>query len=123
MFLPRYFYKNVWMPWDNDNDDEQDWADKHLKSRIQFNFDLMKSIDRPLAAHIRALLQEARDIEERRAFLETDLSEDEDLNETNRKCLVFLFSFVNYLFYTLFARQIGNDRYNTAALAYGQHSQ
>lgn len=89
MFLPRYFYKNVWMPWDNDNDDEQDWADKHLKSRIQFNFDLMKSIDRPLAAHIRALLQEARDIEERRAFLETDLSEDEDLNETNRKCFIF----------------------------------
>lgn len=75
------------MPWDNDNDEENDWADKHLRSRIQFNFDVMKSIDRSLAAHIRALLQEARDIQERREYLETDLSEDEDLDKTNRRTL------------------------------------
>lgn len=80
----RYFYKHIWMPWDNENDDEQDWCEKHLKSRIQFNYDLMKKISRSLAAHIRALLQEARDIQERREFLETDLSEEEDLDETNR---------------------------------------
>lgn len=74
------------MPWDNENDEENDWADKHLKSRIQFNFDVMKSIERSLALHIRSLLQEARDIQERREYLETDMSDDEELDQTIRMC-------------------------------------
>lgn len=79
----RYFYKHIWMPWDND-DDEMDWCLKHLKSRIEFNYYLQTCVDRSQVAHIRALLQEARDIQERREYLETDLSDDEDLDETNR---------------------------------------
>lgn len=78
----RFFYTHVWMPWDYDNDDDSNWVEKHLESRIRFCYDLRKhSMKRALAAHIRTLIMEARYIQQRREYLEMDLSDDEQLNE------------------------------------------
>jgi len=37
--LYRYFYKNIWRPWDEESHDE-DWAETHLKNRLDLVFDL-----------------------------------------------------------------------------------
>lgn len=75
----RFFYNNIWMPWDNDNDDSFDWEERHLDSRIKFYFDLkMKNINRRLSARITSLLTEARYLQKRKEYLEIGLSDDED---------------------------------------------
>lgn len=66
------------MPWDNDNDEESDWASKYLESRIRFCFDLKRGMSRAMADHIRVLLMEARYIQSRREIIEIDLSDDDD---------------------------------------------
>lgn len=82
----RYFYQHVWRPWDNDTDDDRDWAGQHLERRIRFHHDLLaRRVSRPLAVHIRALLAEAQDVQQRREYLETDISDDEDVNESLRE--------------------------------------
>ncbi|XP_055921308.1 protein nessun dorma [Eupeodes corollae] len=79
----RFFYSHVWMPWDNDNDDDMNWVEKHLESRIRFCYDLKKkSMKRSMAAHIKTLLTEARYIQQRREYLEIGLSDDEELDQT-----------------------------------------
>ncbi|XP_055858410.1 protein nessun dorma [Episyrphus balteatus] len=79
----RFFYNHVWMPWDNDNDDDMNWVEKHLESRIRFCYDLKKkSMKRSLAVHIKTLLTEARYIQQRREYLEIGLSDDEELDDT-----------------------------------------
>ncbi|XP_037953804.1 protein nessun dorma [Teleopsis dalmanni] len=77
----RFFMNNVWMPWDNELNEDISWVDKHLESRIRFCYDLRSTaMNRPLAAHIKALLNEARCIQERKEHLEMNLSEkDENL--------------------------------------------
>lgn len=79
----RFFFRNVWMPWDDDNDDDIDWAAKHLESRIRFFYDLKTNMNRGLAAHVRLLLSEAKYIKERREFLELGLSDDEEEDDSN----------------------------------------
>lgn len=82
----RFFYNNVWMPWGKDNDEDLDWAEKHLESRIRFFYDLKrKDMKKSLAAHVRSLLVEARYIQKRRELLELDISDDEELDETVNK--------------------------------------
>lgn len=73
------------MPWDEDNDEDVDWCEKHLQSRIRFCFDLKRGMSRPMADHIRMLLTEARYIQSRRELLETALVESdfEDMDESN----------------------------------------
>lgn len=79
----RFFYNHVWMPWDNDNDDDMNWVEKHLESRIRFCYDLKKkSMKRAMAVHIKTLLTEARYIQQRREYLEIGLSDDEELDDT-----------------------------------------
>lgn len=76
------------MPWDNDSDDDLDWAEKHLESRIRFCFDLKRGMSRAMADHIRLLLIEARYIQNRREIIEEDMrdiSDEEDLDETPSK--------------------------------------
>lgn len=78
----RFFYTHVWMPWDQDNDDDINWVEKHLETRIRLCFDLRRgAIQRPLAAYIRSLIHEARYINYRRQYLELEAN-DEEL-ETN----------------------------------------
>lgn len=79
----RFFYRNVWMPWNNDNDEDLDWAEKRLESRIKFCFDLKRNMSRPMADHIRVLLAEARYIQSRRELIEVEMSDDEEeMNES-----------------------------------------
>lgn len=95
--LLRFFYQHVWRPWDNDGDDDLDWATLHLERRIRFHCDLLaRRISRPLAVHIRALLAEAQDVQQRREYLELDISDDEDVNETQRECGVVIWWCVSW---------------------------
>ncbi|XP_017095684.2 protein nessun dorma [Drosophila bipectinata] len=72
----RFFYSHVWMPWDKDYDDDRDWVQMHLQARIQLACDLSKNkLSRPLALHMRNLLEEARYIQQRLEYLELDLSD------------------------------------------------
>lgn len=71
------------MPWDND--DDVDWSKKYLESRIRFCYDLKADMSLPLASHIRALLAEAEYIQQRREYLELDISDDEDMNESKNE--------------------------------------
>ncbi|KAH8289992.1 hypothetical protein KR018_005074 [Drosophila ironensis] len=74
----RFFYSHVWMPWDKDYDDDRDWVQMHLQARIQMACDLSKNkLSRPLALHMRSLLEEARYIQQRLEYLELDLSDAE----------------------------------------------
>lgn len=77
----RFFYRNVWMPWDNDTDDVVDWCQKHLETRIRFCFDLKRDMSRPMADHIRKLLAEARYIQNKREMVEMELDDDRALEE------------------------------------------
>lgn len=70
------------MPWDADNDEDIDWSTKYLESRIRFSYDLKADMNPALASHIRALLAEAQYIQQRREYLELDISDDEDMNES-----------------------------------------
>lgn len=70
------------MPWDADNDEDVDWATQHLESRIRFSNDLKTDMSPALATHIRALLAEAEYIQRRREYLELDISDDEDINNS-----------------------------------------
>lgn len=74
------------MPWDNDNDDDLDWAKNHLESRIKFCFDLKRNMSRTMTDHIRVLLMEARYIQSRRELIETDMSDDEELEDVASEC-------------------------------------
>lgn len=79
----RFFYNHVWMPWDNDSDDDLNWVEKHLEDRIRFCYDIKrKDMKRSLAAHIRTLLDEAKYIQQRREYLEIGLSDDEEFDDT-----------------------------------------
>ncbi|XP_017081528.2 protein nessun dorma [Drosophila eugracilis] len=78
----RFFYTHVWMPWDKDYDDDRDWVQQHLEARIQLVCDLSKNrLPRPLALHMRTLLNEAHYIQQRLDFLELDLSDAESDDE------------------------------------------
>lgn len=78
----RFFFKNLWMPWDADSDEDIDWSTKYLESRIRFSYDLKADMSPALATHIRALLTEAEYIQQRRVYLELDISDDEDMNDS-----------------------------------------
>ncbi|XP_011200342.2 protein nessun dorma [Bactrocera dorsalis] len=84
----RFFYTHVWMPWDNDNDDDLNWVEKHLESRIRFCYDLRKrTMKKTLAAHVRKLLTESKYLQQRREYLELGLTDEDegDLEETMGK--------------------------------------
>ncbi|XP_031623409.1 protein nessun dorma isoform X2 [Contarinia nasturtii] len=86
----RFFYRNVWMPWDSDSDEEVDWCKKHLESRIRFCFDLKRGMSREMADYIRTLLAEARYIKNKREIMELEMSDNEDADEDPEKIEDFL---------------------------------
>ncbi|XP_067621875.1 protein nessun dorma [Eurosta solidaginis] len=84
----RFFYTHVWMSWDNDNDDDMNWVEKHLESRIRFCYDLRKrTMKKTLLAHIRKLLAESKYLQRRREYLELGLTDEDegDLEKTMEK--------------------------------------
>lgn len=78
------------MPWDDDNDDDLDWFEKHLTSRMRFCFDLKRGMSRPMADHIRTLLTEARYIHSRQELLQDELEESdiEDIDTSSKYFLI-----------------------------------
>uniref|UniRef100_A0A1Q3EXJ2 Uncharacterized protein n=1 Tax=Culex tarsalis TaxID=7177 RepID=A0A1Q3EXJ2_CULTA len=75
----RFFYQHIWMPWDNDSDDDIDWAGKQLESRVKFYYDLKnKAMSKRLSSHVLALLAEANYIQKKRELLEMEIDEDEE---------------------------------------------
>lgn len=82
----RFFYQHIWMPWDNDSDDDVDWAGKHLESRVKFYYDLKnKAMSKRLSSHVLALLAEANYIQKKRELLEMEIDEQEE-NEEDAEC-------------------------------------
>lgn len=77
------------MPWDYESDDDSDWAEKHLESRIRFYYDLKKEMRPPLVSHIRKLLTEAEYLHEQKENLENDLQDDEDVKDTTSKIYIY----------------------------------
>lgn len=77
----RFFYRNIWMPWDDECDDDCGWSEKHLEARINFYFDLKRNMSRPMADHIRKLLAEARYSADKRNIINIEMTEDETLED------------------------------------------
>ncbi|XP_017774290.1 PREDICTED: SHC SH2 domain-binding protein 1 homolog B [Nicrophorus vespilloides] len=76
----RFFYTNIFMPWDYD-DDNSDWLQMHLETRLRLYYDMKNGvIPRSVAEHIRSLLTDARKLHARREQIELDLS---DIDEEN----------------------------------------
>lgn len=66
----RFFYTNLYMPWD---DDETDWVKQHLENRLQIFYDLKNGIfPRKMAKHIRCLLTTAKNLHEEMEYVVCD---------------------------------------------------
>lgn len=78
----RFFYKYLWMPWDVDDDDNADWVERHLETRIRLFFDMKRGVvDKDTCDVIRTLEREGREIQAKIARLEADISDDEDISD------------------------------------------
>lgn len=75
----RYFYKHIWMPWDEtDADETKDWAASHLMSRINFQSELVsKKMHPSLVSYVRHLLNEVRHVADRKDLLESGMTDEE----------------------------------------------
>lgn len=55
----RFFYHNIWMPWDEDREEFEDWPSQHLESRLRLYFDLKTGfIPKSIATKIKYLITE-----------------------------------------------------------------
>lgn len=60
----RFFYINLYMPWDDENDTD-DWVERHLESRLQIFYNLKTGVfPRNMAKHVRYLLTTAKNLQE-----------------------------------------------------------
>ncbi|XP_065083480.1 protein nessun dorma isoform X2 [Ochlerotatus camptorhynchus] len=87
----RFFYQHVWMPWDNDEDDDgSDWAEKNLYDRIKFYYDVKKrAMSKRLVSHVLALLAEANYVQKKRELLEMEIEEEDgNVNGSESESLV-----------------------------------
>lgn len=79
----RFFYSYLWMPWDNEEDDNINWVSEHLESRIKFAYDIRTgAIDKQTCDLIRSLVKEGRQIWEKISKLENLITDDDD----DKKC-------------------------------------
>lgn len=77
----RFFYNNLWMPWDIDEEETVDWLSKNLEIRLRLFYDIkMGVIPRNTAEHLRSLLTEAKDLQAKRERLEEEMSDEEDID-------------------------------------------
>lgn len=75
----RFFYNYIWMPWDEESEQDYNWTNKCLIPRMKLYFDLKnKNIGKGLSSHIRSLISEAKYIHKRRENLETSMEEESD---------------------------------------------
>lgn len=60
--IVRFFYINLYMPWDEDTND---WVEQHLQTRLQLFYDLKNGIlPRGMAEHLRCLLTTAKHLQQ-----------------------------------------------------------
>ncbi|XP_026827770.1 protein nessun dorma-like [Ooceraea biroi] len=74
----RLFYNHLWMPWDEDDDDDIDWVDQHLRSRLRLYYDMQGVINKETCDIIKSLLSEGREIRNKITILECALPDDDD---------------------------------------------
>lgn len=61
----RFFHMNLYMPWDEAEDDTIDWVEHHLESRLQIFYDLKSGVfPHNMAKHVRSLLTTAQHLQE-----------------------------------------------------------
>jgi hypothetical protein len=79
----RFFYNNLWMPWDDDDDDDKDWVDQHLESRLKLYFDMRTNVNKETRDIILSLISEGKEIRNKIVNLEHSLPDDEleDMHE------------------------------------------
>lgn len=75
----RYFYNNIWMPWDEtDSDETKDWANSYLMQRVNFHYDVAsKNMHPSLVSYARHLLNEIRYAAKHKELIEAEMSEEE----------------------------------------------
>lgn len=92
--MVRFFYMNLIMPWDIEEDNKEDWVERHLESRLRLFYDMKNGIiARGTAEHLRGLLTESRRLQTKKEYLENtfklnetdcdDLNVDSDAKEVN----------------------------------------
>jgi len=79
----RFFYNYLWMPWDEDEDDDTIWVKQHLESRLKLYYDMkQRIINEETCEIIRSLIKEAREIKKKISQYEALLPEDMHEEET-----------------------------------------
>lgn len=78
----RFFYHYLWMPWDEEEDDDTIWVKQHLESRLKLYYDMKnKVINDETCEIIRSLIKEAKEVKKKisiyEALLPEDMHEDE----------------------------------------------
>lgn len=82
--MVRFFYMNLFMPWDVEDDYREDWVEKHLESRLRLFYDMKNGvIARGTAEHLRGLLTESRRLQAKKEYLEKQF----ECNETDSDVL------------------------------------
>nr|CAD7429267.1 unnamed protein product [Timema monikensis] len=89
----RFFYEHVWMPWDADDDENEDWISNHLETRIGLIIDMKSGVVPPeMASHIRSLTQEGKALKQKIDVWQELLDEEEDspgdTTNEDRTCLI-----------------------------------
>nr|CAD7405872.1 unnamed protein product [Timema cristinae] len=89
----RFFYEHVWMPWDADDDENEDWISNHLETRIGLIIDMKSGVVPPeMASHIRSLIQEGKVLKQKIDVWQELLDEEEDspgdTTNEDRTCLI-----------------------------------
>lgn len=73
----RFFYHYLWMPWDEDEDDDIDWVEQHLERRIRLYFDMNNGIiNKETCDIIKSLISEGKEIQKKISTCESLLPED-----------------------------------------------
>ncbi|XP_020286510.1 protein nessun dorma [Pseudomyrmex gracilis] len=73
----RFFYNYLWMPWDEEEDDNTDWVEQHLEQRIRLFYDMNNEIiNKETCDIIKSLIREGREIQEKIAKTEMNLPDD-----------------------------------------------
>lgn len=84
----RFFYMNLYMPWDDDDNDGVVWFNNHLETRLRLFYDMKNGvIPRITAERLRSLVTEVRRLETRHQEMIVDLDDysDVDSNDFNIK--------------------------------------
>lgn len=73
----RFFYNHLWMPWDENEDENIDWVEQHLESRIRLFFYMNYGIiDKEICNIVKSLIFEAKEIKHKLPIILGELSEE-----------------------------------------------